>query len=184
MMPDLSGLEVLKELRKKGNETPVIMITAYGSVDRAVEAMKAGAYDFITRPFDPDHIDIVLRKALERQSLKREVEVLSEEIRDRYHLIVGESAKMKLAVEMARKAAASNSTVLLLGESGTGKELFARFIQITASAPTGRLSRSTRSVYRKNCWKAIIRTRAGRVYRCEQNEERQDRAGQRRNHFL
>jgi DNA-binding NtrC family response regulator len=128
MMPDLSGLEVLKELRKKGIDTPVIMITAYGSVDRAVEAMKAGAYDFVTRPFDPDHIELVVRKALERQSLKREVEVLSEEIRDRYHLIVGESPKMKLAVEMARKAAISNSTVLLLGESGTGKELFARFI--------------------------------------------------------
>lgn len=128
MMPDLSGLEVLKELRQKHNETPVIMITAYGSVDRAVEAMKAGAYDFITRPFDADHIDLVVRKALERQTLKREVEVLSEEIRDRYHLIVGDSLKMKLAVEMARKAAASNSTVLLLGESGTGKELFARFI--------------------------------------------------------
>jgi DNA-binding NtrC family response regulator len=90
--------------------------------------MKAGAYDFITRPFDPDHIEIVVRKALERQTLKREVEVLSEESRDRYRLIVGESQKMKLAVDMARKAAASNSTVLLLGESGTGKELFARFI--------------------------------------------------------
>jgi DNA-binding NtrC family response regulator len=128
MMPDLSGLEVLRELRHKDNDTPVIMITAYGSVDRAVEAMKAGAYDFVTRPFDPDHIDLVLRKALERQTLKREVEVLSEQIRNRYHLIVGESPKMKLAVEMARKAAASDATVLLLGESGTGKELFARFI--------------------------------------------------------
>ena len=128
MMPDLSGLDVLKELRKKGNDTPVIMITAYGSVERAVEVMKAGAYDFITRPFDPDHIELVARKAIERQTLKREVEVLSEESRDRYHLIVGESPKMKVAVDMARKAAASSSTVLLLGESGTGKELFARFI--------------------------------------------------------
>jgi DNA-binding NtrC family response regulator len=128
MMPDMSGLEVLKALRGKGNDAPVIMITAYGSVERAVEVMKAGAYDFITRPFDPDHIELVLRKALERQTLKREVEVLSEELRDRYHLIVGDSPKMKLAVEMGRKAAASSSTVLLLGESGTGKELFARFI--------------------------------------------------------
>ena len=119
---------MLKELRKRGNDTPVIMITAYGSVERAVEAMKAGAYDFITRPFDPDHIELVVRKAIERQTLKREVEVLSEESRDRYRLIVGESPKMKLAVETARKAAASNATVLLLGESGTGKELFARFI--------------------------------------------------------
>jgi DNA-binding NtrC family response regulator len=128
MMPDRSGLEVLKELRNQGNDTPVILITAYGSVERAVEAMKAGAYDFITRPFDPDHIDLVVRKALERQTLKREVEVLSEENRDRYHLIVGQSPKMKLAISMATKAAASNSTVLLLGESGTGKELFARYI--------------------------------------------------------
>ncbi len=128
MMPDLSGLEVLKQLRKKGNDIPVIMITAFGSIERAVEVMKAGAYDFITRPFDPDYIELVSRKALERQVLKREVEVLSGEIRDRYRLIVGESPKMKLAVDMARKAAASNSTVLLLGESGTGKELFARYI--------------------------------------------------------
>jgi DNA-binding NtrC family response regulator len=128
MMPDLSGLEVLKALRKRGNDIPVIMITAYGSIERAVEVMKAGAYDFITRPFDPDYIELVIRKALERQILKREVEVLTGENRDRYYLIVGENPKMKLAVEMARKAAASNSTVLLLGESGTGKELFARFI--------------------------------------------------------
>jgi DNA-binding NtrC family response regulator len=128
MMPDLSGLDVLKELRKRDDDTPVVMITAYGTVDRAVEAMKAGAYDFITRPFDPDHIEIVVRKAIERQTLKREVEVLSEESRNRYHLIAGGSAKMKRAVEIARKAAASSSTVLLLGESGTGKELFARFI--------------------------------------------------------
>jgi two-component system, NtrC family, response regulator AtoC len=128
MMPGLSGLDVLKELRKREDDTPVVMITAYGTVERAVEAMKGGAYDFITRPFDPDHIALVVQKALERQTLKREVDVLTEEARDRYHLIVGESPKMKFAVDMARKAAASNSTVLLLGESGTGKELFARFI--------------------------------------------------------
>ena len=128
MMPDLSGLDVLKELRKKGSDVPIIMITAYGSIERAVEVMKAGAYDFITRPFDPDYIELIIRKALERQVLKREVEVLSGEIRDRYHLIIGESPKMKLALDMARKAAASSSTVLLLGESGTGKELFARYI--------------------------------------------------------
>src|SRR5215831_9906090 len=79
MMPSLSGLDVLKELRKRDDDTPVVMITAYGTVDRAVEAMKAGAYDFITRPFDPDHIEIVIRKAIERQTLKRKVEVLSEE---------------------------------------------------------------------------------------------------------
>jgi two-component system response regulator AtoC len=128
MMPDLSGLEVLKELRKRENDTPVVMITAYGTMERAVEAMKEGAYDFITRPFEPDHIALVVRKALEQQRLKRGVEILSGELEERYHLVVGESAEMKQAVELAKKAASSSATVLLLGESGTGKEIFARAI--------------------------------------------------------
>jgi DNA-binding NtrC family response regulator len=128
MMPDLSGLEVLKELRKRENDTPVVMITAYGTMERAVEAMKEGAYDFITRPFEPDHIALVVRKALERQRLKRGVEILSEEVEERYHLVVGESAAMKHAVDVAKRAAGSSATVLLLGESGTGKEVFARCI--------------------------------------------------------
>jgi len=95
MMPDLTGLDVLKDLRKRGNDTPVVMITAYGSIERAVEAMKEGAYDFITRPFEPDHMALVVQKALERERLRREVEILSEEIGQRYRLIVGVSPKMK-----------------------------------------------------------------------------------------
>ena len=128
MMPDLSGLEVSKELRKREDDTPVVMITAYGTVDRAVEAMKEGAYDFITRPFEPDHIALVVRKALEQQRLKREVEILSEEVKQRYRLIIGDSPEMKQVAELAKKAAGSNATVMLLGESGTGKEIFARNI--------------------------------------------------------
>jgi DNA-binding NtrC family response regulator len=128
MMPDLSGLEVLKELRKRENDTPVVMITAYGTMERAVEAMKEGAYDFITRPFEPDHIALVVQKALERQRLKREVEVLSEEVGDRYRLIIGASPEMSHIAGLAKKAAGSNATVMLLGESGTGKEIFARNI--------------------------------------------------------
>ena len=128
MMPRLSGLEVLKQLRRKDDDTPVIMITAYGSVDRAVEAMKEGAHDFITRPFEPDHLALVVQKSLERQRLKREVEILSEEVAQRHHLIVGESPSMKRATELAHRAARSAATVLLLGESGTGKEVFARAI--------------------------------------------------------
>ncbi len=128
MMPELSGLEVLKEIRKRENDTPVVMITAYGTMERAVEAMKEGAYDFITRPFEPDHVALVVRKALEQQRLKRGVEILSEEVGERYRLVVGASAKMKDAIELAKKAASSSATVLLLGESGTGKEIFARAI--------------------------------------------------------
>jgi DNA-binding NtrC family response regulator len=128
MMPELSGLEVLKEIRKRENDTPVVMITAYGTLERAVEAMKEGAYDFITRPFEPDHVALVVRKALEQQRLKRGVEILSEEVGERYRLVVGASAKMKDAIDLAKKAASSSATVLLLGESGTGKEIFARAI--------------------------------------------------------
>src|SRR5713226_783448 len=128
MMPDLTGLDVLKELRKREDDTPVIMITAYGSVERAVQAMKEGAYDFITRPFEPDHIALVVQKALERQRLKRKVQVLSEEVGQRYRLIIGASPKMIHVAELAKKAASSNATLMLLGESGTGKEIFARNI--------------------------------------------------------
>jgi two-component system, NtrC family, response regulator AtoC len=127
-MPVKSGLQVLRELRQRGNETTVIMITAYGTIERAVQAMKQGAYDFITKPFDLDHITLVVEKALEREKLKRGLERYSEETGDRYRLIGGESPKMREAIETAKKAAASRSTVLLLGESGTGKEVFARAI--------------------------------------------------------
>ena len=127
-MPRLDGMELLRKLRKSGADFPVIVITAHGSVETAVEAMKEGAYDFLLKPFDPKHLEIVVRKALERETLRRDVAFFSEETDKRYRLIVGESASMKEAVEVARKAAASKSTVLLLGESGTGKEVLARAI--------------------------------------------------------
>ena len=120
MMPGMSGLEVLRELRKREHDPAVIMITAYGTVERAVDAMREGAYDFITRPFEPDHIALVVEKALERQRLKTGIEILSEEIGQRHRLIIGASPKMRQLVEAAKKAAASHATVLLLGESGTG----------------------------------------------------------------
>jgi DNA-binding NtrC family response regulator len=127
-MPGMKGLDVLKEIRRKERDVPVIMITAYGSIDLAVQAMKEGAYDFIPKPFDPGHVALVVEKAMERQRLKGEVQMLSEEIDKRYLLVTGISSKMKEAIDAAKKAAASSSTVLLLGESGTGKELFARAI--------------------------------------------------------
>lgn len=127
-MPRMSGLEVLRALRKEGINVPAIVITAHGSIETAVEAMKEGAYDFITKPIDAAHFDIVVCKALEREGLKRSLELLAEETDHRYRLIVGHSRKIAEAVDTARKAAASNATVLLLGESGTGKEVFARAI--------------------------------------------------------
>ena len=127
-MPRMGGMQVLRVLRKDRIDVPTIVITAHGSIETAVEAMKEGAYDFITKPIDANHFDIVVCKALERVGLKREVELFSEEADKRYRLIIGKSEKMKEAVDTARKAANSNATVLLLGESGTGKEVFARAI--------------------------------------------------------
>ncbi len=127
-MPLMSGLELLRTLRRDGVDLPVIVITAHGSIESAVEAMKEGAYDFLLKPFDPKHLEIVVRKALEREGLRRKVEVLAEEADRRYHLVAGKSAKMNAAIETAKKVAASKATVLLLGESGTGKEIFARAI--------------------------------------------------------
>jgi two-component system, NtrC family, response regulator AtoC len=127
-MPEMNGIEVLRRLRKDNTPVPVIVVTAHGSIERAVEAMKEGAYDFITKPVDASHFDIVIRKLLEREELKRELELFSEDADKRYRLAIGKSAKMKEAVETARKAATSKATVLLLGESGTGKEIFARAI--------------------------------------------------------
>jgi len=127
-MPGLNGIEVLKELRKKECDVPAIMLTAHGTIERAVMAIKEGAYDFLTKPFEPDHIILTVKKALEQERLKRRVEILSEEIGQGYRLIEGKSTKMNQAVDLAKKAAGSNATVLLLGESGTGKEIFARSI--------------------------------------------------------
>jgi DNA-binding NtrC family response regulator len=127
-MPGMKGLDVLREMRKREKDVPVAMITAYGSIDLAVEAMKEGAYDFIPKPFKATHIALVVEKAMERQRLRREKEVLSEEVDKRHRLIPGTSAKLDDAITLGKKAAASKSTILLLGESGTGKELFARAI--------------------------------------------------------
>jgi DNA-binding NtrC family response regulator len=128
MMPGMNGLEVLKEIRGRKIDVPVVMITAHGTIERAVEAMKEGAYDFITKPFEPDHVALIVRKALERQKLKAEVEILSEQLGSRYQLVAGSSPNMRQALDAAKTAAGSKSTILLLGESGTGKEIFARSI--------------------------------------------------------
>ena len=127
-MPGMKGLDVLREIRAREKDFPVVMITAYGSIDLAVEAMKEGAYDFVPKPFKPSHIALVVEKAMERQRLRREKEVLSEEVDKRYRLVPGSSAKFNAAISGAKKAAGSKSTILLLGESGSGKELFARAI--------------------------------------------------------
>ena len=127
-MPQMGGIEVLRRIKTEGTMIPVIVITAHGSIETAVEAMKEGAHDFITKPVDAKHFDIVVRKVLEREALRRGLDLFSEDADKRYQLVIGHSEKMTAAVETAKKAAESKATVLLLGESGTGKEIFARAI--------------------------------------------------------
>jgi len=127
-MPRMGGLEVLRALRREGLDFPIIVITAHGSIEAAVEAMKEGAYDFLPKPFDARHLDIVVRKALERRSLVEANRLLQDTLDSRTSEILGESHAIREAIAVARKAAAANSTVLLLGESGTGKEVFAQAI--------------------------------------------------------
>jgi len=129
-LPGHSGLEVLREARRVEPTLPVIIMTAYGSVEEAVTAMKEGAFDFIQKPVDLDHLKLLLERAARQQELLRENLLLREEYSERYGFprIVGEHPAMKEASEMTQRVAATDSTVLLLGESGTGKELFARAI--------------------------------------------------------
>jgi DNA-binding NtrC family response regulator len=127
-MPDMNGIEVLQAVRRSHKELPVVIITAHGSIELAVEAVKAGADDFITKPFDPEHLALVVQRCLARAQLQANVEFLAQELGGRNRMIAGESEAMRQVIAVAQKAAASKSTVLLLGESGTGKELFARSI--------------------------------------------------------
>ena len=127
-MPKKDGLEVLKAIREEGFETTAIVITAYGTIDKAVEAMRAGAYDFLTKPFSPGHLEVVIGRALEREGLRRENLLLSGEVKGKVQPIIGNSPQIRKAMELVKRAAVSHSTILLLGESGTGKEVFARAI--------------------------------------------------------
>ncbi len=125
-LPDGTGLEVLKAALEEDPALPVIIMTAFGTIETAVEAMKQGAYEFITKPFDVDHLIMMIKRAIERRDLYRENLLLKESLA-RYE-IVGKSAAMKAVMEKVQKVAPTKTTVLLLGESGTGKELVARAI--------------------------------------------------------
>jgi DNA-binding NtrC family response regulator len=129
-LPGADGIEVLRASRESDPDCPVIVMTAFGTVDNAVEAMKIGAYDFVQKPVDVDYLVLLLRRSMEHRRLRVENLLLREE-QQRLHglpTIVGDSASMRAVSEQIQKVAPTDSTVLLLGESGTGKELFARAI--------------------------------------------------------
>jgi len=128
-MPRMGGLELLRKLDEEGErDLTVVVITAVGTIERAVEAMKSGAYDFITKPFNPEQVTLTVSKAMERTGLRRTNRMLRDELHGHEVEPIGASSAMKEIIDTARRAAASKSTVLVLGESGTGKEVLARSI--------------------------------------------------------
>ncbi len=134
MMPHMSGTELLANVKDIAPDTEVILMTAYGTIERAVEAMRKGAYDFVTKPFRRAQIERVVTRALEKVTLLAENRALKAQLADarepggRTGGIIGKAPALRRVLDVARQAAPSTATVLLMGESGTGKELFARAI--------------------------------------------------------
>ena len=146
-MPGMDGMQVLQEVKQINPEIDVVIITAYGTIETAVDAMKAGALDYITKPVDFDELVLVLDRVAERRVLIRENELLKKELRDKgvtTDQIIYRSQAMDALINMAGRIAASRATVLIQGESGTGKELFARLIHQTSP-------RSGRPMLTVNC---------------------------------
>lgn len=129
-MPGMDGMELLKEIKKDHPHMPVVMITGFSTVESAVEAMKAGAFDYLPKPFTPDQVTLVVKKALESRNMILENIYLRQQLQARYPFknIVGISEKMQEVYRLLLRVAPTNSTVLITGESGTGKELIARAI--------------------------------------------------------
>jgi two-component system response regulator HydG len=182
-MEGMTGLELLETLRREPvpSDPEVMLITAYGTIDIAVEAMKLGAVDFITKPFDTSEFKVKVEKALETRALKRErdafkaqAEYLREEVEHHFGEIVGRSASMRGIYESIRKVAEATSSVYIYGESGTGKELIARaihresarregpFVKVNCSALAEGLLESELFGHEKGAFTGAIRERKGR----------------------
>src|SRR3954447_10868936 len=138
MMPGMSGIDLLKASRSLSPETETVLMTAYGTVENAVEAMKQGAYDFVTKPIKRAHLLRVVGKALEKRSLVQENRSLRAQLAaEKRRTLIGQSLPWRRTMEIVMQAAPSQATVLLLGESGTGKELLARAIHDASARASG-----------------------------------------------
>lgn len=146
LMPDHDGMELLETFQKIVPNTPVIIFTAYGTIERAVSAMKAGAFDFIEKPFDANNLKILIEKGLRQRNLFKERVNLLKQLEDKYHFdnIIGSSMVMRNIYDMIDDVAKSDANVLITGESGTGKELIARSIH-------ARSGRKTKAFVPVNC---------------------------------
>jgi two-component system nitrogen regulation response regulator GlnG len=180
-LPGRDGLEVLRRIRQRRPDLPVIMMTAYGTLQVAVEAMKQGAYDYIGKPFDMDEVLLVVERALEAQALAREVSQLRRTVEERVDLggIVGGSPAMQQIYKAVGKVAGTELTVLLRGESGTGKELVARavhensrrkgrpFVPVNCAAIPRELLESELFGHERGAFTGAVSARRGRFEQAE-----------------
>jgi two-component system response regulator AtoC len=176
-MPRMDGLAFLDRYQEAGGSALVIMMSAYGTLDTAVEAMRRGAYDYISKPFNADEVLLTVRKAQEREQLRREVQRLREQVGELegFENVVGRSAAMREVMELAARVAPYPSTVLITGESGTGKEALARsihrlspraerpFVAVNCGAIPENLLESELFGHEKGAFTGADRTREGLV---------------------
>jgi DNA-binding NtrC family response regulator len=176
-LPDIPGMGVLKKLKEKDPTTEVIIISAYGSIENAVEATKAGAFHFVEKPFEFDELQLLIDRAIERQELIEESEGLRRTLRERttYSNIIGRSKKMQTIYEMIEAVAKSDANILIVGESGTGKELIAnaihynshrskaKFVKVNCSALPKELIESELFGHTKGAFTGAARDKEGLI---------------------
>jgi two-component system, NtrC family, response regulator len=175
-MPRTDGITLLRKAREQGSDSVFVMMTAFASVEAAVEAMRAGAENYLVKPLDVNAVLVVLEKALEKLRLQRETQNLRERVRERYrfHNIVGDAPELQAVYEVVKRAAPTRATVLILGESGTGKELIAQalheesprrdrpFIKVSCAALSETLLESELFGHEKGAFTGAIGRREGR----------------------
>src|SRR5687767_3770650 len=130
VMPRMGGLDLLRAVKDEGGDLTIVILTAQGTVETAVEAIKEGAYDYLTKPIEPQRLRILLDQIVERQDTRREVKVLRRQLRDHgtFGRMIGNSAEMRKVYQVVEHAAPTAASVLIWGESGTGKELVAQTV--------------------------------------------------------
>jgi len=180
-MPGTSGFQVLEGVKERSRQVPVMVLTAFGAVETAVEAMKLGAYDYITKPFNRDELRLTVRKALEMRGLSEENRRLKEELTERteFRNIIGISRAMEQVFSIVRKVADTEATVLITGESGTGKELVAKavhsfgcrrtgpFVAVNCAAIPRDLLESELFGHVKGAFTGAVRDKTGKFQRAE-----------------